>query len=532
MSSRKLRLAALALFIGMGTSCASTWARNHVPWAEDLPTAQRIAASQGQLVMVHFTADWCGPCQRLEKNVFNKRTFGHAVAEKYVPVKIDVGLTPGIAKQFGVTAWPTDVLITPAGQELHRMVSPQSADEYVAILRQVAWRKQNAAAHQVASAGLPPRDSVNPPQSSMTAPIASHLKERFAATQAAQHTPTAQQAQFMELNAPQAGNHPPVPPAPTTPPLAQQSAVRRAESSRAPGQGVAPKIGYAPTPNSPAWPPATVGPTTNVAGYPAAAPANGAFLAAPNPHFTSSNAMTQSPVQLQMAAAAKKNSAPPSAAPPAKAAEPAASRSTDFEPETVINGYVSAKSDKTATPAQPPQAKTSAPAVAVPNVPQSAPMLTTTEPPQNANETLEPRAHTPAAPQTPTPTAPPKRVEKIALGMDGYCPVTLFEQNQWAAGDKRWGARHRGTVYLFQNAAAQQQFLSDPDRYSPMLSGYDPVSYAEKGEFVAGKRDHGIRFRDQFVLFASEESLRSFSADSNRYVEAVRQAMRSTSTVR
>ena len=174
MSKNRLFLSTFALLLA--TSALD--ARDHVPWVPDLATAQRLAASRNQLVMVHFTADWCGPCQRLKKNVYNQRTFGHAVAQDFVPVKVDVGVTPEIAQQFNVTAWPTDILITPAGNELHRMVSPQTDSEYLSILRQVSWRYKNNPTQQVAHSALPPRGNT-PPNSSITAPVANYLKNRF-----------------------------------------------------------------------------------------------------------------------------------------------------------------------------------------------------------------------------------------------------------------------------------------------------------------------------------------------------------------
>ena len=109
--------------------------------------------------------------------------------------------------------------------------------------------------------------------------------------------------------------------------------------------------------------------------------------------------------------------------------------------------------------------------------------------------------------------------------MDGCCPVTLIDENRWAKGDKRWGARHRGSLYLFQSAAAQQKFLASPDQYSPALAGFDPVVFVERGQYSAGMRAHGIRYQDQIYLFESEQSLSRFAESPVRYAELVRQAV-------
>jgi len=109
--------------------------------------------------------------------------------------------------------------------------------------------------------------------------------------------------------------------------------------------------------------------------------------------------------------------------------------------------------------------------------------------------------------------------------MEGFCAVTLSEQERWVKGDPRWGAVHRGRTYLFLSQPHQQRFLADPDRYSPILSGYDPVRYVDRGELVPGQRRHGMWFRGKIYLFADEESLNRFSAAPDVYAQRAHEIM-------
>jgi len=113
------------------------------------------------------------------------------------------------------------------------------------------------------------------------------------------------------------------------------------------------------------------------------------------------------------------------------------------------------------------------------------------------------------------------------LGLDGCCPVTLVEQQKWIAGDRRWGANHRGRTYLFVGPEEQQRFLADPDRYAPVLSGYDVVA-AEAGRLVPGLREHGVFFDGHVYLFADEDSLLQFSARPEHFADRAWQAMGKT----
>jgi YHS domain-containing protein len=99
-----------------------------------------------------------------------------------------------------------------------------------------------------------------------------------------------------------------------------------------------------------------------------------------------------------------------------------------------------------------------------------------------------------------------------AVALEGYCPVSLLEQRKWLRSDPQFGAIHRGKTYLFATEDAQRKFLANPDGYSPALSGFDPVAFAQRGEMVEGKRSFGITFNRQIFLFADEASLNSVRA--------------------
>jgi protein disulfide-isomerase len=102
--------------------------------------------------------------------------------------------------------------------------------------------------------------------------------------------------------------------------------------------------------------------------------------------------------------------------------------------------------------------------------------------------------------------------------LDGFCPVTLADREVWERGDVRWGAIHRGRTYLFASPESQQRFLADPDRFSPMLSGYDVVRYIERGDAVPGERRHGMWYQGKMYLFADESSLGQFNRSPDGYM--------------
>jgi len=150
--------------------------------------------------------------------------------------------------------------------------------------------------------------------------------------------------------------------------------------------------------------------------------------------------------------------------------------------------------------------------------------------------TLRPGTVQPQAPQQASIAAQPTAGESSVdtrqlpagappLGFDGYCPVSMRNNWKWVPGDPRWGIVHRGRTYWFAGQTEQQQFWADPDRYSPALSGMDPVMAIDHQQQVAGKREHSIDYDSLFYMFSSEATLAQFTANPERYAVGVRQAM-------
>lgn len=59
-------------------------------WLTDYNVAKTEAASNNKLVLISFSgSDWCGPCIRTRKEIFNTETFQNFAKEKLVLVQAD-----------------------------------------------------------------------------------------------------------------------------------------------------------------------------------------------------------------------------------------------------------------------------------------------------------------------------------------------------------------------------------------------------------------------------------------------------------
>jgi len=97
-----------------------------VGWRADFTEAQAVAKKTGKPMILKFTADWCGPCRMLSREVFSDPQVGAFVRGAFVPVIVDVtdrhGAGQSIANQFQVDALPTLVVVNAQGQEQDRKI--------------------------------------------------------------------------------------------------------------------------------------------------------------------------------------------------------------------------------------------------------------------------------------------------------------------------------------------------------------------------------------------------------------------------
>jgi len=449
-------------------------------WQHDIESAKALAKQSGRLVLVHFWSPNCGPCLALENTVFNQPGVAGAVETYYVPVKLNAEEHAAIAQQFGVTRIPSDVVLTATGNMVGKMVSPPTPTAYVAELKQVATRM-----------GAKPTPFDN---AAAEAPQPAIINDAYAKLDVSEKAKPLAVSPFQgEPGDPYAKSQFLTPPAT----LANSNPTAlTAPNQTAPSSQVA---GYTPAAYQQPAAPAQTAPVSNV---PAATANPYATVPAPDRYATA--APTPQPGRVDN--------------PYAFAAPPLPTVATS-EPITKFTQPAATAPPAAAAP--PVIATTTAAAKAAPVSAPSAPPITPITP-------IAPEPPQVAANSGGTVATPDGRILPAGappLGFEGFSPVAMRKSWKWEPGDPKWGAIHRGRTYWFTSQAEQQEFLANPDYYSPALSGIDPVLAIDHHQAVPGKREHSIDYDNQFYLFSSEASLQQFTSNPERYSSGVRQAM-------
>lgn len=100
--------------------------------------------------------------------------------------------------------------------------------------------------------------------------------------------------------------------------------------------------------------------------------------------------------------------------------------------------------------------------------------------------------------------------------LEGFCPVQLVENEQWLKGSPRFAAEWKGRVYWLSDAAALKKFVANAERYTPVLSGLDPVMLMQ-GERKDGLTDYCVVYDGRLYMFSSAATLARFRQSPRQY---------------
>ncbi|HVT28483.1 MAG TPA: thioredoxin family protein [Lacipirellulaceae bacterium] len=417
-----------------------------VHWHYDVESAKAVAKQTGRLVLIHFWTPSCGPCMALNHNVFNQPGVANAIETQFVPVKLNADENSATATSFGITRVPTDVILTPDGQVLAKMISPPTPAAYVAEVTAAAGRYATTSGQAYARAAA-------------AAPIHSQLNAAYANLPLPPEVPLAVGAQQQPMQAQPASPYLATAPSQTdSKPFGfaarRKSALAAVNAAPANPQTVAPQVITNPT-----------APATNVPNatpIAATAPPVVAPTQVANPYAT-----TASPRVQQPAVASRPS--------------PVQSPMTGYAASPETSPVTSAVTTPAAAAGSQVASNETAPAAAAPDpsrLPPGAPPLGFEGycPVTMRNKWKwvpgDPRWGVVHRGRTYWFAGPEEQKQfwtdpdRYAPALSGMDPVLAIDHQQQVSGTREHSLDYDGMFYMFASEATLQQFTSNPQRYA------------------------------------------------------------------
>lgn len=106
-----------------------------VHFDENSSLENHLVASRnsGKLIFIDMYTDWCGPCKRMDAEVFSQEKLGKRMNAEFINVKINAenGAGIAIAKKYYVTSYPTYLFLDHEGTLIHKATGFMVQDKLV-----------------------------------------------------------------------------------------------------------------------------------------------------------------------------------------------------------------------------------------------------------------------------------------------------------------------------------------------------------------------------------------------------------------
>ncbi|MEC7679916.1 MAG: DUF255 domain-containing protein [Planctomycetota bacterium] len=434
-----------------------------INWHLELREAHSVAKNQNKPILLHFYADDCVWCEKLERGALASPEVAEAIHANFVPVKIHANSSPTLARMFKVDKFPSDVIVTTTGDTMSHSVSPQDVSRYLEMLQKAILVEPTASTPTIDSPTIDTNPAPN--LSGMVNPMESERQ------------------------------------------VPESSATLEAEEPVDHGHVAYANLG---------------GKTTDELNQKTqlpheVAPPDYATLENPvyNPQMDSSHSSSQlesvsHSTQAETAFTLPTEPTTTSGDPPGENGAPASESNGQSEPPTLAlpsEAIQSPNGDAAESPEQGSEQLTM-PSMSDPANSESTNHTTgvTDVATATANE-LQSQSSSVAAPK---------------LALEGFCAVTVIQEDQWIEGDPKLSVIHLGRLYLFANEEKRDIFLSNPIQYTPVLNEIDPVVFFEERRIVPGKREWGMKdpVHQRMFFFADEASMNHFYKQHERYTQS------------
>jgi len=108
--------------------------------------ASRAALRSHKPVLYEFSAEWCGPCHLMEREVFMDKAMAAKINSRYIAVKVvdrqreegrNLPEVQQLMDRFSVSAFPTIVVTSADGQFRDRALGYRGRDNFAAFIDRV-----------------------------------------------------------------------------------------------------------------------------------------------------------------------------------------------------------------------------------------------------------------------------------------------------------------------------------------------------------------------------------------------------------
>src|SRR3989344_560433 len=144
---KPIKQIALGISLSLSTITAYTQNRSIEFYRGNFENAKNEAKNTNKLIFMDGYAVWCGPCKKMDKEVFTNDSVADFYNKNFLNIKMDMESEEGkkIKKLFSIGAYPTFLYINGEGKLLHKGVGWMKSPEFIKLGKEASDPKTQLA---------------------------------------------------------------------------------------------------------------------------------------------------------------------------------------------------------------------------------------------------------------------------------------------------------------------------------------------------------------------------------------------------
>jgi thioredoxin-related protein len=136
MINRAFKCVLLMVFLMLSGSAVGDAAINSLKW-HSFKEYATLRSSNDKKIFIHFWAQWCGYCRKMEKVTFRNPQVISSLNENYFLIKVDTDKEQYASRAFRVRGLPYNLFLTKEGDTIETREGYVSPGTFMKILRAI-----------------------------------------------------------------------------------------------------------------------------------------------------------------------------------------------------------------------------------------------------------------------------------------------------------------------------------------------------------------------------------------------------------
>ena len=131
---KKLTLLSMAIFCMVLVDLSTTSASDEIKW-HAYKEGLALAKQEGKKIFVHFYADWCAYCKKMENETLKNSAVIDYLNQNFIPVRVNSDKDRDLARNYYIRGLPSTWFVSETGEKISSLPGYISAEMLLNALK-------------------------------------------------------------------------------------------------------------------------------------------------------------------------------------------------------------------------------------------------------------------------------------------------------------------------------------------------------------------------------------------------------------